>query len=181
MLEPNNKLPQEEEQQEKMEEGGEAPRKGSIRLLLTILFVLVIPAAVGAAVAYSQYPRIAEKAAATGMAFIGDQGEKEEPLKYGHFIMISDLLINPAGTGGKGFLVVSLGLETKSSSVIAEVAEKEIVIRDAILQLLSEHTQEELAAIELRGALKQEIVDELNQILQNGDVDRLYFTQFLLQ
>lgn len=181
MQEPNNELPQEEEQREKPEETGESPKKGSIPLLLTILSVLVIPAAVGAAVAYSQYPRIAEKAAATGMALSGGQDAKEEPLQYGHFITISELLINPAGTGGKGFLVVTLGLETKSSSVISEVEEKEIVIRDAILQLLSEHTQEDLAAIELRGVLKEEIIGELNRILQKGDIDRLYFTQFLLQ
>lgn len=181
MLEPNSPQPEEEEAQETIEDSGEEPKKKSfLPRLLTILAVLLVPAAVGAAVTYSQYPRIAEKAAATGIGFVSDQDE-DKPVEYGYFITISDLLINPAGTGGKGFLVVSLGLETKSSSVIAEVEEKEIVIRDAILQLLSEHTQEELAAIELRTALKDEIVRKLNQILQKGEVDRLYFTQFLLQ
>ncbi len=182
MLKPNKETPEEEGPREDVDEGGKGPKKGAVRLVLTILPVLLLPAAIGAAIAYSQYARIAETAAATGIEYGGLQrGEKEKSVRYGHFITISDLLINPAGTGGKGFLVVTIGLETRSSSVIAEIQQKDIVIRDAILQLLGEQTQEKLAAIELRSELKDEIVHKLNQILQKGEVDRLYFTQFLLQ
>lgn len=181
MPEPNSELAQEEEKEEAVVDAGSTPEKRSLGTVLLIAGVLLIPAAAGAAIVYSQYPQIAERAAAASIQFQDDDDPDNKPVQYGHFVTLTDLLINPAGTGGKGFLVVSIGLETKSSSVIAEIEEKEIVIRDAILQLLSEHTHEELAAIEQRSALKDEIIGELNQILQKGDVDRLYFTQFLLQ
>jgi len=159
-----------------------APRSGVFRLLLTIVPFLLLPALGGAYLAYSQYPRLAHAAAKTGIA--GDaagEESKEKGITYGHFATISELLINPAGSGGKGFLVVTLGLEAKSTAVITELEEKDIVVRDAILRILSKHTKEELASIELRSGLKHEILGELNTVLSRGQVDRLYFTQFLLQ
>ncbi len=157
-------------------------KSGRLRMLLTVAAVAVLPAALGAYLTYSQYPHLAEAAAATAVEFgFGEAAGKEKPVEYGTFTTISELLINPADTGGKGFLVVSLGLETKSSDVIAEIEDKEIVVRDAILRLLSEHTREELASIELRSTLKNKILLELNRILTRGEIDRLYFTQYLLQ
>lgn len=167
---------------DEVDDGRTERKTGLLRKLLTVVPIIVLPAVVGAYLTYSQYPRLAEAASATaaGLGFAQDAGENE-PLEYGTFTTLSELLINPADTGGKGFLVVSLGLETRSSDVIKEIEEKEVVVRDAILRLLSEHTREELASIELRSTLKDKILLELNGILTSGEIDRLYFTQYLLQ
>ncbi len=182
MPELNKELPEDLEELEEHEGLESTARNRLIRLLLMILPVIFIPAAVGGFLAYSQYVSLAQAAVSNGLHIgIVEKAAGTEPIRYGQFATINDLLINPKQSGGKRFLVLSLGVETKSSSVIAELDEKEIVVRDAILQLLSEHTAEELASIELRESLKEEVVSRLNSILQSGEIDRLYFTQYLLQ
>lgn len=182
MPETNKEVPEELEGLEEPEETEQSRLGGLLRLLMMVLPVILIPAAVGGFLAYSQYVPLAQTAVTNGIEFgIVQKAKGSEPIKYGQFSMINDLLINPKNSGGKRFLVLSLGVETKSSDVIAELADKEIVVRDAILQMLSEHTAEELSSIELRESLKVRIIDRLNSLLQKGEIDRLYFTQYLLQ
>lgn len=181
MPESSNELPEEYEELEDPEEGGSGP-SGLIRLLLMVLPVLLIPAAVGGFLAYSQYVSLAQTAVSNGFEFgVVEKVKGNEPIQYGQFATINDLLVNPRDSGGKRFLVLSLGVETKSSDVIAELAEKEIVVRDAILQMLSEHTADELSSIDLRETIKTQLIARLNSLLQKGEIDRLYFTQYLLQ
>jgi len=182
MPEVNKELPEDPGTSETSDEERPKPKKGALRLLLTVLPVLLLPAVAGAYLAYSQYPRLAQAADKIGIEYGATvAAEEEEAIQYGVFTTIGELLINPAGSGGKGFLVVSIGLETKSGAVITEIEEKDIVVRDAILRLLSEHTKEELASIAFRTSLKDEILQELNSVLDRGKIDRLYFTQYLLQ
>ncbi|MEX1055429.1 MAG: flagellar basal body-associated FliL family protein, partial [Rhodothermales bacterium] len=157
-------------------------KKGLVRLLMTVVPLVLLPAAGGAYLAYSQFPMLAEAAASIGIDFgLVEEDEKDAPIEYGQFTTLNDVMLNPADSGGKRFLVVSLGLETRTADVIAEIEERDIVVRDAVLRLLSGYTSEELSSIELRSRLKDEILAELNQVLQKGEIDRLYFTQYLLQ
>lgn len=181
MPEPSNELPEEHEGLEDPAEGASGPG-GLIRLLLMVLPVLLIPAAVGGFLAYSQYVSLAQTAVSNGFEYgVVEKVKGDEPIKYGQFATINDLLVNPKGSGGKRFLVISLGVETKSSNVIVELTEKEVVVRDAILQMLSEYTADELSSIDLRETLKTQLIVRLNSLLQKGEIDRLYFTQYLLQ
>lgn len=181
MPELTNDQPEEIEELDEVESERSGPN-ALVRLLLIALPVLLIPAAVGGFLAYSQYVSLAQTAVANGIGFgVIEKAKGAEPIQYGQFATINDLLINPKDSGGKRFLVLSLGVETKSSDVIAELAEKEIVVRDAILQMLSEHTADELASIDLRESLKTRLIERLNSVLQKGEIDRLYFTQYLLQ
>ena len=164
------------------EDAPEGGKKGLVRLLTTVLPIMLLPAAGGAYLAYSQFPMLAEAAASIGINFgLVEEAEEDKPIEYGQFTTLNDVMLNPADSGGKRFLVVSLGLETRTSDVIAELEQKDIVVRDAVLRLLSAYTSEELSSIELRSRLKDEILAELNRVLQKGDIDRLYFTQYLLQ
>ena len=158
----------------------EAPAKKSSRGMLIMMVVLLVPAIVGGYLAYSHFGQITEAVASTG-AGSAEANSRDSVTTYGQFASINELLVNPKNSGGKRFLVVSLGVETKSTAVIGELEQKDVVVRDAILQLLSERTSDELAAIERRDSLKQQIIFRLNGILQEGDIDRLYFTQYLLQ
>ena len=156
--------------------------KGILGLLKVVVPVVLLCLGGGAYLAYSQYSAIASKAVALGIDVgFAAESDEEKPVEYGQFATIDDLLINPAGSGGKRFLVVSLGVETQEGAVLAELTEKDIVVRDAVLRLLSRRTAEELGAIELRTEIKDEVLSELNDILQKGEIDRLYFTQYLLQ
>lgn len=105
----------------------------------------------------------------------------DESREYGSFTKMEGLVVNPAGTGGERYLAASLAFESKSPSVIEELKTKKVVVRDAVLTLLSERTADELSTPDRRDELKAMLRKETNRILSNGTVDRLYFTEFVLQ
>ncbi len=159
-------------------EAAEPPASGGKKGKLVLAAVLVA-AALGAGVAYSQFGAVDR----TAQKFLGPaEAEAEEaPTEYGEFMQIEPLVINPAGTGGSRYLMVNVGLESAEPAVLEEVALKDIVVRDLINDRLSTKTVEELANVGNREALKEELRALLNGVLAKGEVDRLYFTQFMLQ
>jgi flagellar FliL protein len=164
-----------------------APKKkgGLLKVLLLVLPFVLIPASAGAYLVFDNYGNMARTAAALGFTS-GLQDEKEHSeeaeAEFGEFKVISDLLVNPAGTGGKRFLMVSIGLESQhAEAVFAEIDTKDAVVRDLIIQQLGLRTVEQLSSVMIREQLKEELRRAINAVLNEGDVDRLYFTQFVLQ
>ena len=152
--------------------------KGKGRFLMILIPLILLGAGGGGVVAYSQYTSIATmgyEAPAT------EEEEEEEPIDYGEFMEMESLIINPAGTDGTRYLMIKIGLESKKAKALEEVREKAIVLRDAILRDLSARTVDELAAIEHRNQIKEDLREVINGILEKGEVTRLYFTQYVLQ
>ena len=146
----------------------EAPKKKSKLVLLLPVLALVL----GGGGGYYQYQKAAGPAEPTEAA--------DEPVEYGEFVSIAGVIVNPAGTGGRRYLMVDLALETADEETLAEVGTREVVIRDAVVRVLGERTVDELASITHRAALKDTLRSHVNGILE-GEVDRLYFTQYVLQ
>ncbi|CAM3323137.1 flagellar basal body-associated FliL family protein [Rhodothermus bifroesti] len=145
-----------------------------------LLAVLTLgPTGVGAWVSYFYYPTLLQAAA----WFSGTNPDKKEekPIQYGQFTELQGFIVNPAGTNGTRYLMVNIGLESNKADVLEEVKEKEVVIRDIVLKLLSQRTVEELADIQLRTPIKEALRDTINSVLRKGKIDRLYFTQYVLQ
>ncbi len=174
-----------EEPTGEVSEGGEegdavAKKKGFTSYLLILLPLLLVGIAGGGWVAFSYYPKLAQAAE----ALVGDDNQtapdKAEPIEYGQFKELQGLIINPTNTEGR-FLMVNIGLETAEPGVLEELNQKEIVVRDTILRLMSERSIAELSDISRRDSIKQGLIEALNTIIQNGQIDRIYFTQYVLQ
>lgn len=168
--------------EEVTQEEQEAQSTGGRRLLSRLLLVALTlgSTAAGAWLAYFYYPTLAQ--AAEQFSGTDDDTEEEAPsVEYGQFMELQGFIINPAGTDGTRYLMVNLGLESAEGSVLEELKEKEVVVRDTVLKLLSQRTVEELADISLRAQLKQELRDAVNGVLRKGKIDRVYFTQYVLQ
>lgn len=102
------------------------------------------------------------------------------PEEFGSFSEITGLIVNPAGTDGGRFLMLNVAFEG-SPEVIAELATRDMVIKDRFLKHLAEQPVERLAAYTVRDSLKQELLANANAVLKVGQIDRLYFTQYVLQ
>lgn len=105
----------------------------------------------------------------------------KEALKVGQFFEIDDLVINPAESGGRRYLVVELALETTNTNLLEEARSKEIWIRDAVITLLTQKTTEELLETTARTDLKKQILATLNAKMLEGRFERLYFKKYILQ
>lgn len=100
----------------------------------------------------------------------------------GEQFMISDIIINPAGTRGKRFLRLGLALETKDGPlVIDELTTRAAQIRDLIIRQFTARTLDELGDPIVREEIRLSCIDEVNAHLGNGKIASIYFTDYVLQ
>ena len=156
------------------------PVKKSRRPLLLFLLML-LAAAGGAWTVVHHHTQLDRVVASAGLAGRPDPAGRPEPPSYGQFTEIRGMVVNPAGSEGRRYLTVNLGLEVDRASVVEELRQKDVVVRDALLKLLGDRTVEELADVTLRSELKEELRDTVNAVLREGQVGRMYFTQYVLQ
>jgi len=107
--------------------------------------------------------------------------QPERPQTVGQFFEINDIVVNPAGTLGRRYLVFEMSLETHDAALIQEAEAKKPWIRDAIISYLVEKTTEELLDVTKRTQLKTELLFTVNQNLSNGEFEKIYFTKFIMQ
>jgi flagellar FliL protein len=107
--------------------------------------------------------------------------KKESHSKVGLFHEVKDLVVNPAESMGRRYLVVEIGLETTNEEAILEATSKEIWIRDGILSSLNTKTADDLLNINKRDSLKVEILGKINAVMTTGKFEKLYFTKYIMQ
>ena len=156
---------------------GEVEGKKKGKFLFILLPLILLGLGGGGFLAYSQYVTLAV------MGYEDESGveEESEPLEYGEFKELDNLIINPTGTDGKRYLMVKIGFESDKPAALEELTTKDVVVRDAIVRYLSAQTVPDLAAIEKRDSLKGSLRKRINNILEEGQITRLYFTQYVIQ
>ena len=94
---------------------------------------------------------------------------------------IENLVLNPAGSGGTRFLMVTATFELRDGSVEQQMKDHDAEVRDHILALLGKKTVEELSDITLRDTMKQEILTGVSELFPKGAVRKVFFSQFVIQ
>ena len=107
----------------------------------------------------------------------GKDGEAGGGLVYA----IKDIVINPAGTAGSRFLSVSFGLDLANAGVQAELEQREALVRDALITIMSSKTVAQLTDTREKEITRLQIKKRLSDLLETGDIRAVYFTDFVLQ
>lgn len=101
--------------------------------------------------------------------------------KIANFLFsVDDLLLNPAGTNGQVIMLVSISLGINSQQAFDLLKSKEIIVRDLIINTLSEKGLEELK-IENRDNLRTELATKVGELFSNIKIINVYFSKFILQ
>ncbi len=95
--------------------------------------------------------------------------------------MLDNLVLNPAGSGGSRFLLLTVAMETSSSNVNVDLQARDAEVRDIVLTALANKTVDQLTAIENREGIKTELINALAVRFGKGSLKRLYFPQFVVQ
>ena len=74
-----------------------------------------------------------------------------------------------------------MNLELKDEECNLMVQERLPMIRNSILMVLPTKTYTDIATVEGKSALRDEIVTKLNAFLAPGSVTNIYFTEFVIQ
>ncbi len=116
----------------------------------------------------------------------GDDHRKERPRPKSSggtslVYAVRDIVVNPAGTGGSRFLSASFALEVQASWLEKELAEKDAMVRDALITILSSKTVPQLTDPKQKEVVRYQIRKRLQQLLNTEDITNVYFTDFVLQ
>jgi flagellar FliL protein len=157
------------EEKEEVKEGQEEkPKKSKLKLIIIVGLVLLL--GVAGFIGYSKYKKAN-----------GNKPEKKERVSI--IIPLKSFVVNLFDKKGIGkrYLKISMELEVGSEEDRTKVENNVPRLRDTVLILLSSQTLKEINTMEGKLELKNAIILRMNQILGNRTVQRIYFTEFVVQ
>lgn len=110
---------------------------------------------------------------------IGYQRDIRVDFKDRTMVHIGDFTANmtPGDRAGK-YVRIKLSARVDNSDVSEEMQEKNIIIRDAVINVLSAKTFSQISSPQGKERLKDEMLSRMNRVLGEGNVKELYFTKF---
>lgn len=109
------------------------------------------------------------------------KNEAVSPEDLGPMIDIESFIVNILDEQGTRYLKAAITLEADNAETAEEVNERLPQVRDAILLLVGNKTFRELSDLQGKLQLRADLMARLNEILQAGEIKRIYFTQFVVQ
>ncbi|HCT55780.1 MAG TPA: hypothetical protein DGD08_01065 [Gemmatimonas aurantiaca] len=96
-------------------------------------------------------------------------------------LLLENLVLNPAGSGGSRFLLLSVAIEAGKATALEQFKARDAELRDIILTALGTKTVDELTDISKREIFKTELQAAVDGRFGKQTVKRLYFPQFVVQ
>jgi flagellar FliL protein len=161
----------EEKEEVKDADEEQAPKKPKLKLIIIAAVVVLIAA--GSFIGYSAYTK--RKAAA--------KVESKKAEEVSIICPLQSFVVNLMDSKGVGkrYLKVTIQLEVGKDEDRLLIESHNPQIRDTILLLLSSQTLKEINTMEGKLELKQTLLSRMKQILGDGVVHRIYFTEFVVQ
>ncbi len=174
-------------------EGEAKAKKGPNKLLLPLVVTLMTAAggAVGMMVVAPTLVAREHKAAGLDAAAPAEEGGGEEHGgggehgegggEKGPMFKIDNLIVNPAGSQGSRFLMVSVAVETPDAKLEEHLRAREAQIRDVVIAMLETQTMDNLSQPGIRDSLKAILSDTITTIAGSKAKLRVFLPQFVIQ
>lgn len=94
---------------------------------------------------------------------------------------LDSFTVNLKSDAGRRYLKATISLELSGEEVSLELDSKSPVIRDRIIRILTSKTLEEVSSKKGKQKLSDQIQDTMNAIISDGQVQGIYFTEFVIQ
>ena len=168
-----------------IEEGKPAGGRARLPLIALAAVGLAVGAGTGALLVG---PALAKKlgkappvAADSLSADSSEHGDKAEGDQAPSVHLLENLVLNPAGSGGSRFLLLSIAIECKNAEILGSMEVRDAELRDIILTSLGNKTVEQLTDVSGREQIKREIQTAIDDRFGKKAVSRIYFPQFVVQ
>lgn len=79
------------------------------------------------------------------------------------------------------FVCFEVRLKMSDTEMVKELKDKNIVLRDAVIEEMSLHQFSEVSTEKGKLALKEKLKNRLNKVVSEGDIEEVYFTKFIIQ
>lgn len=98
----------------------------------------------------------------------------------GPMFALEPFTVNLLSNSGSRYLKCSIQLEQNTELLQTELEKKTSIIRDIIIRTLTSKTYEEISTTRGKERLKDELVGRINEILNDGFIKDMYFTDFVV-
>ncbi|GLC87393.1 flagellar basal body-associated protein FliL [Lysinibacillus piscis] len=75
----------------------------------------------------------------------------------------------------------SLKIQTNNADAAAELTKRDFQVKDIVIQELSEMTKENLEGKAGKQTFQKSLKTQINELMQEGEVQEVYFTSFITQ
>lgn len=107
---------------------------------------------------------------------------KATPPPQYELLELGERVVNLADHGGMRYLRLRIVLEFKKNEKLsAEIKAKNAPVMEDILHVLRSKSVDDIRPLDKEEKVKQEIVSKINTRLKNGKVEKVYFSDFLIQ
>ena len=175
-----------EEKPPESEVTSEPATKGGIARRLPLIGGVLGGLALGATLGFTLLgPKLSHKSApapATGVKTVAKDGAEVKKADTPPSIyQLDNLVMNPAGSNGSHFLLMSVALQLKDATPLETLKGRDAELRDAILRLFSKKNIDQISDISARDQFSDELMGVLVKMFGNGTVTKIYFPQFVVQ
>ena len=94
---------------------------------------------------------------------------------------LDSFTVNLKSDAGRRYLKATVSLELSGEEASLELDAKSPVVRDRIIRILTSKTLEEISSKKGKQKVSDQIQDTMNAILSDGQVQGIYFTEFVIQ
>lgn len=107
--------------------------------------------------------------------------EEDKIPEMGLVYVIDDLTVNTLSSSGYRIVVAELTLESKEKDVIKEIEAREPQFRDMFIEYFRSHTANEISNVSFQEESRSELIKIVNEHLNSGVIDSLYYVKLILQ
>ncbi len=101
--------------------------------------------------------------------------------EIGPMYPMDKFIVNLYTEGSDRYIKTAINFELSSEELSIELDLKQPLVRDIVIKTLSAKTYEEISTIRGKENLKDDIVMQVNQVLSDGQVNNIFFTDFVIQ
>lgn len=110
-----------------------------------------------------------------------DPEDEHVEVVIGQFIYnMEDVVVNPAGTNGQRFLLLSMGFDVPSQEITTIFETKQIIIKDMIITYLSSKSLEEVSQPQFKSELKEGLIASIEEMIPEIKINTVYFSKYIV-
>ncbi len=107
--------------------------------------------------------------------------EAEEPNVFGPTFNVGEVIVNLADIGQARYAKAEVVLELDAQETFEEVNARSPQVRDIVIEIFSGQKASDILELEGREQIKNEIAGRINQVINVGRVEEVYFTTIVVQ
>lgn len=173
-------MAEEETEAQGTENGGEKKSSNLVLIIIIVALVLVL-LVVGVVVAMLAGGDEAPSNNSSNPSAKEKKVQSMDSIEVGPMFPLDTFTVNLLSDSGRRYLKVQMNLELDDEQLAAELESKTAVVRDVVIRMLSSKTLEEISTAKGKDKLKEQITDQLNLRLRDGNIRNVYFTEFVVQ